>query len=92
MKIVHQHKINNICLFHSIISTLETLKKEAADVTRKVEETDVIMAEVETTSQQYSALAQSCSSIYFTLEALNLVGVSLKLFLYLIYDILDLIH
>ena len=59
---------------NSIISTLETLKKEAAEVTRKVEETDVVMAEVETTSQQYSALAQSCSSIYFTMEALNLVG------------------
>ncbi|XP_072172912.1 cytoplasmic dynein 1 heavy chain 1-like [Diadema setosum] len=57
----------------SIITTLETLKKEAAEVTRKVEETDEIMAEVETVSQQYLSLAQSCSSIYFTLEALNLV-------------------
>ena len=59
----------------SIITTLETLKKEAAEVTRKVEETDVVMAEVETVSQQYLSLAQSCSSIYFTLEALNRVSV-----------------
>ena len=57
----------------SIITHLETLKKEAADITRKVEETDTIMAEVETVSQQYQPLAQSCSSIYFTLESLNQV-------------------
>ncbi|XP_029770277.1 cytoplasmic dynein 1 heavy chain 1-like, partial [Terrapene carolina triunguis] len=33
------------------ITTLETLKKEAAEVTRKVEETDIVMQEVETVSQ-----------------------------------------
>ena len=54
---------------------METLKKEAADVTRKVEETDQVMAEVEMVSHQYLSLAQSCSSIYFSLEALNLVRV-----------------
>ena len=57
----------------SIITHLETLKKEAAEVARKVEETDVVMAEVETTSQQYMSLAQSSSNIYFTLESLNQV-------------------
>lgn len=57
----------------SIISHLETLKKEASEVARKVEETDVIMAEVETTSQQYVSLATSCSSIYFSMEALQQV-------------------
>ena len=57
----------------SIITHLEKLKTEAADVAKKVEETDIVMAEVETTSQQYVPLAQSCSSIYFTLEALKQV-------------------
>ena len=57
----------------SIITHLETLKKEAAEINQKVAETDVVMAEVETVSQQYTALAQSCSSIYFTLESLNQV-------------------
>ena len=57
----------------SILTHLETLKHEAAEVAKKVEETDVVMAEVETTSQQYVPLAQSCSSIYFTLEALKQV-------------------
>lgn len=58
---------------HSILSHLETLKTEAAEVAKKVEETDVVMAEVETVSQQYEPLAMSCSSIYFTLEALQQV-------------------
>ena len=44
-----------------MIGTLETLKKEAAEVQKKVEETDVIMAEVEATSQQYAPLAAACS-------------------------------
>lgn len=57
----------------TIITTLENLKKEAAEVTRKVEETDIVMAEVETVSQQYLTLSSACSSIYFTMEALNQV-------------------
>ncbi|VDP72907.1 unnamed protein product [Echinostoma caproni] len=56
-----------------IITRLETLKQEAGEVAKKVEETDVIMSEVETVSQQYVSLAQSCSNIYFTLEAMNQV-------------------
>lgn len=59
----------------SILSHLETLKTEAAEVAKKVEETDVVMAEVETVSQQYEPLASSCSSIYFTLEALQQVRI-----------------
>ena len=57
-----------------IITNLETLKTEATEIAKKVEETDVVMAEVETVSQQYVPLAQSCSSIYFTLESMNQVG------------------
>ncbi len=40
----------------------------------KVEETDVVMVEVETVSQQYFPLSTACSSIYFTLESLNQVN------------------
>ena len=61
-------------LFYSIIGTLEKLKQEAADITKKVEETDVVMAEVEAVTDQYRPLSQSCSSIYFTMESLNLVS------------------
>ncbi|EDV24404.1 uncharacterized protein TRIADDRAFT_24890 [Trichoplax adhaerens] len=55
----------------SVITTLETLKKEAAEISNKVEETDTIMAEVETVSKQYRPLALSCSSIYFTIDRLH---------------------
>ncbi|PKU28221.1 cytoplasmic dynein 1 heavy chain 1 [Limosa lapponica baueri] len=58
----------------TIITTLENLKKEAAEVTRKVEETDIVMQEVETVSQQYLPLSTACSSIYFTMESLKQVG------------------
>ena len=52
---------------------METLKKEAAEVQRKMEETDTVMAEVEMVSQQYLPLSTACSSMYFTLESLNQV-------------------
>ncbi|XP_074643936.1 cytoplasmic dynein 1 heavy chain 1-like isoform X2 [Tubulanus polymorphus] len=77
----------------SIISHLETLKTEASEIAKKVEETDVVMAEVETVSQQYVPLAQSCSSIYFTLESLNqihfLYQFSLQFFLDIFNSVLS---
>ena len=52
---------------------MENLKKEAAEVAKKMEETDTVMAEVDRVSQEYMPLSTSCSSIYFTLEGLNQV-------------------
>ena len=43
---------------NTVISTLETLKKEAADVSREASETDEIMKEIETTSHQYLPLVR----------------------------------
>ncbi|WWC73019.1 uncharacterized protein I206_106984 [Kwoniella pini CBS 10737] len=53
-----------------VIETLEVLKREAAEVTRKVEDTEVVMREVEAVTGEYLPLAQACSGIYFTLEQL----------------------
>ncbi|KAG0004346.1 hypothetical protein BGZ79_009578 [Entomortierella chlamydospora] len=61
----------NILDDDKVIATLETLKLEAADVTRKVEETEGVMQEVEQTTAIYSPLAHSCSSIFFVMEQLN---------------------
>ena len=76
---------SHLCYVCSIITQLEKLKKEAAEVSRKVEETDVVMAEVDRVSQEYMPLSASCSSIYFTLEGLSqihfLYQFSLKFFL-----------
>ena len=69
----------------SVITTLETLKREAAEIGQKVEETDKVIAEIETVSQQYMPLSQACSNIYFTMDSLNqvhfLYQYSLKMFL-----------
>uniref|UniRef100_UPI00358E5199 cytoplasmic dynein 1 heavy chain 1-like n=1 Tax=Myxine glutinosa TaxID=7769 RepID=UPI00358E5199 len=73
----------------TIITTLENLKEEAAEVTRKVEETDVVMAEIETVSQQYLPLSTACSSIYFTMEALNQIHF---LYHYSLQFFLDIYH
>ena len=55
----------------SIITRLENLKKEASEISRKVAETDQVMKEVEAVINQYLALSQACSSIYFTMDILN---------------------
>ena len=57
----------------TVISSLETLKKEAAEVSKKVDETDTIMKEIELTSQQYMPLSMACSGIYFTIDNLHQV-------------------
>ncbi|XP_012868489.1 PREDICTED: cytoplasmic dynein 1 heavy chain 1 [Dipodomys ordii] len=76
----------------TIITTLENLKREAAEVTRKVEETDIVMQEVETVSQQYLPLSTACSSIYFTMESLKqihfLYQYSLQFFLDIYHNVL----
>ena len=56
---------------NTVISTLETLKKEAAEVSKEASETDEIMKEIEATSLQYMPLAKACSSIYFTIDNLD---------------------
>merc|ERR1719495_2336981 len=77
---------------NTVISTLETLKKEAADVSREASETDEIMKEIETTSHQYLPLASACSSIYFTIDNLHqihfLYQYSLQFFLDIFHSIL----
>lgn len=42
----------------SVITTLETLKREAAEIGQKVEETDKVISEIEMVSQQYLPLSQ----------------------------------
>ena len=64
----------NILDDDKVIDTLETLKREAAEVTRKVEETDVVMREVEQVTAEYLPLAQACSSVFFVMEQLSLVN------------------
>ena len=54
-----------------VIETLETLKNEAAEISRKMSETEGVMAEVETITLQYSKIARSCSAVFAVLEQLH---------------------
>ena len=54
-----------------VIDTLETLKTEAAEVSKKMSETEGVMAEVETITGQYEIIAKACSSVFAVLEHLH---------------------
>ena len=54
-----------------VIETLETLKKESAEISRKVAETDGVMSEVETVTQEYNTIARACSAVFAVLEQLH---------------------
>ncbi|PFH54718.1 hypothetical protein AMATHDRAFT_72478 [Amanita thiersii Skay4041] len=79
----------NILDDDKVIDTLETLKREAAEITRKVEETDVVMKEVEQVTSEYLPIAQACSSVFFILEQLNLVNHFYQFSLQFFLDIFD---
>ncbi|RDB29164.1 Cytoplasmic dynein 1 heavy chain 1 [Hypsizygus marmoreus] len=79
----------NILDDDKVIDTLETLKREAAEITRKVEETDVVMKEVEQVTAEYLPLAQACSSVFFVLEQLNIVNHFYQFSLRFFLDIFD---
>ena len=54
-----------------VIETLETLKKEAAEISAKVSQTAGVMTEVENITKEYTVVAQSCSAIFAVLEQLH---------------------
>lgn len=54
-----------------VIETLETLKKEAAEISAKVSETAGVMTEVDNITKEYTIIARSCSAIFAVLEQLH---------------------
>ncbi|KAL0081796.1 dynein heavy chain [Phycomyces blakesleeanus] len=79
----------NILDDDKVIETLETLKKEAAEITRKVDETNVVMYEVEQTTAVYTPLAHACSSIFFVMEQLNSIHHFYQFSLDFFYEIFE---
>lgn len=65
-------------LSNRVISTLEKIKTEASEIMKKVEETDVILEEVEKVSHEYLPMGKACSSIFFTLSSLSTVSKDLQ--------------
>jgi dynein heavy chain 1, cytosolic len=54
-----------------VIETLETLKKEAAAISKKMLETEGVMADVEKITQEYGGIAKACSAVFAILEQLR---------------------
>ncbi|WEW60954.1 dynein heavy chain [Emydomyces testavorans] len=61
----------NILDDDNVIETLETLKKEAAEISNKMTETEGVMTEVENITKQYNIIARSCSAVFAVLEQLH---------------------
>ena len=61
----------NILDDDNVIETLETLKKEAGEISKKMAETEGVMTEVENITLNYSIIARSCSAVFAVLEQLH---------------------
>ena len=75
-----------------VMKTLETLKTDANEVQRRMEESKGVMEELSRTSVIYESLANACSSVYFAIEQLSsvhfLYQFSLRFFLELFNTVL----
>ncbi|ORY65054.1 dynein heavy chain, N-terminal region 1-domain-containing protein [Pseudomassariella vexata] len=82
----------NILDDDNVLETLETLKKEAAEITVKMSNTEGVMGEVDEITQQYKSIASSCSSIFAVLEQLHYLNhfyqFSLQYFLDIFHSVL----
>lgn len=61
----------NILDDDNVIETLETLKREAGEISKKMEETEGVMTEVENVTARYSIIAKCCSAVFAVLEQLH---------------------
>ena len=73
MLLIRLHLNSTLFCAIRVIATLEKIKTEASEIMQKVEETDVILTEVEKVSHEYLPMAKACSSIFFTLSSLSAV-------------------
>ena len=72
-----------------VIETLETLKKEAGEISKKMVETEGVMADVEKVTLQYSGIAKACSAIFAVLEQLRQLNHSYQFSLQYFVDIFN---
>ncbi|KAF7903405.1 uncharacterized protein EAF01_006454 [Botrytis porri] len=83
----------NILDDDNVIETLETLKKEAAEISVKMGNTEGVMAEVDEITLQYNIIARSCSAIFAVLEQLHYLNhfyqFSLQYFLDIFHSVLN---
>ena len=63
----------NVLEDNTVITTMETLKQQAADVASEAARTDEVMREMEEVSNQYLPWAQAASRVFFALQHLEAV-------------------
>ncbi|KAL2754348.1 hypothetical protein ACRALDRAFT_1041995 [Sodiomyces alcalophilus JCM 7366] len=82
----------NILDDDNVIETLETLKREAGEISAKMSNTEGVMAEVEEITNQYRIIARSCSTVFAVLEQLHFLNhfyqFSLQYFLDIFHSVL----
>ncbi|KAI1007775.1 Dynein heavy chain, cytoplasmic [Podosphaera aphanis] len=82
----------NILDDDNVIETLETLKKEAAEISIKMNKTEGVMAEVDSITLEYGVIARSCSAVFAVLEQLHYLNhfyqFSLQYFLDIFHSVL----
>ena len=79
----------NILDDDKVVETLETVKKEVADITNKASQTDGVMAEVDRITSEYRVIAQACSAIFAVLEQLRHINHFYQFSLQYFIDIFD---
>ena len=76
-----------------VVSTLETLKAEADDISRKAASTESIVRSVAEATHAYEPLASACSALYFLLEHMQSLhafyAFDMRLFERLLTDVLS---
>ena len=63
--------MGNILDDDNVIATLETLKREAAEVSAKVADTEIVMQDINQITAQYIPLASACSAMFFVLNEMS---------------------
>jgi len=83
----------NILENNDVLTKLETLKKQAAEVQTEIDRSDEVMKEIELVSNQYLPLAIASSRIFFCLESMAgihfLYQYSLQAFMDIIFYVLN---
>ncbi|KAI9809961.1 MAG: hypothetical protein M1825_000394 [Sarcosagium campestre] len=79
----------NILDDDTVIETLETLKKEAAEISAKMTETEGVMGEVDDITLQYNIIARSCSAVFAVLDQLHQLNHFYQFSLHFFVDIFN---
>jgi dynein heavy chain 1 len=79
----------NILDDDNVIETLETLKREAGEISVKMSNTEGVMAEVEEITLQYNIIARSCSAVFAVLEQLHYLN---HFYQFSLQNFLDIFH